>query len=50
MPARLDRLAEICASLRCEIQSPHDSSVEEALFIILEELRYLRAEMEKLHA
>jgi hypothetical protein len=44
MRDRLDELADICRSLRSEIQSPHDHKVEDGLFLILEELRYLRDE------
>lgn len=45
MKDRLVELAEICASLRHEIQSPHDASVEAALFLILQELQELRAHL-----
>lgn len=40
---RLERLANICESFKFEVQSPHDSSVEDALFLILDELRELKA-------
>ena len=43
MGERLDKIGDICRGLRFEIQSPHDSSVEDALFEILQALRELDA-------
>jgi len=43
MEDRLEKLERICKGLANQIQSPHDSRVEEALWLILEELKTVRS-------
>lgn len=38
----LEKLSDICRSMRNEIKSPAEESIEDALFTILQELRKIR--------